>query len=132
MKIFLPFLIVVTVRTGCSSHLIHREFDESLDAYNESLRWHEWDKASLYAADSIREEFNARVASAKNVRVVDYRIVSRTYHEGKGEAIIEVEIDYYNVLSQRVKTLRYIQKWEYLEEKGTKRWKVVSPLPEFR
>ena len=132
MKTFLLPLIVVIVLTGCSPHLIHKEFDESLDAYNEALRWHDWDTAYLYAADAMREAFKERVASAKNVRLVDFRILSRTYNAEKHEAVVEVESDYYNVFSQAVKTLRDKQKWAYLEEKGTKRWKVVSPLPEFR
>ncbi len=132
MKNVLLSFIVVVVLTGCSAYLTRGQFDESLDAYNQSLRWHEWSKASLYATDAIQEEFQARAAAAKDVRVVDYRIVSNTYNEEKREATVEVEIDYYKVFSHTMKTVRDTQKWTYVNEKGAKGWRLESLLPEFR
>jgi len=132
MKNFLLSLIIVIVLTGCSSYLIHGQFEESLEAYNQSLRWREWSNASLYITDSIREEFKTRTSAAKDVRIVDYRIVNETYNTEKREAIVEIEIDYYIVFIGTVRTLRDTQKWAYLDEKGTKRWRLMSLLPEFR
>jgi hypothetical protein len=132
MKNFLLSLIIVIVFTGCSSYLIRGQFEDSLEAYNQSLRWREWSNASLYTADSIREEFKARTAAAKDVRIVDYRVVNETYNAEKREAIVEIEIDYYIVFIGTVRTLRDTQKWAYLNEKGTKGWRLMSLLPEFR
>ena len=132
MKNLWPLFIIAICLTGCSSQNVRGEFDESLRTYNESLRWRAWDKTSLFPAPSILEEFNRRIAEAVNVRVVDYRIVSETYSEEHREATVKVEIDYYKVSSQTVRTLYDTQKWAYLEEDGTKGWRLLSLLPEFR
>lgn len=132
MKDFLSSLIVVIVLTGCSSYLIRGQFDKSLEAYNQSLRWLEWGNASLYTKDSIQEEYKTRTAAAKDVRIVDYRIVNKTYNAEKREAIVEVEIDYYKIFSLTIRTLRDTQKWTYMDENGTKGWRLTSLLPEFR
>jgi len=132
MKEILLTLLIVIILTGCSSYLILGKFDESLEAYNRSLRWNEWDKASLFPIDSIQQDFQNRVAAAKDVRITDYRIVNKTYDAAKLEAIVEVEIDYYNVFSLVMKTLHDRQKWAYLDEKGIKGWRLTSLLPEFR
>jgi hypothetical protein len=132
MKEILLTLFIVITLTGCNSNLIHGKFDESIEAYNHSLRWNEWDNASLFPKDSIREDFQNRAAAAKNVRITDYRIVNKTYDAAKREAIAEVEIDYYNVFSLVTKTVHDTQKWAYLDENGTKKWRLTSLLPEFR
>jgi len=132
MKAFLLSVLQVTVLWGCSSYLVQWHFDESLDAYNESLRWHEWDKASLYASDSTVKEFNARVAAAKDVKVVDYRILKTTYHAEKREATVDVEIDYYKVYAHMLKTVHDTQEWAYVNEHGTESWKLLSGFPEFK
>lgn len=132
MKKLWLLLIIAAYLTGCSSHQMRGQFDESLHEYNESLRWNAWNKTGLYPAHSILEEFNRRVAAAEKVRVVDCRIVSETYNEGHREATVRVDIDYYKVPSQTVRTLHDTQKWAYLEENGTKGWRLVSLFPEFR
>lgn len=132
MKRILLTLFMVITLTGCNSYLIYGKFDESLEAYNQSLRWNEWDNASLFAKDSIQQDFKNKVAAAKDVRITNYRIVKKTYDAAKREAIAEVEIDYYNLLSLVIKTLHDTQKWAYLDEKGTKGWRLTSSPPEFR
>ena len=130
-EILLTLLIVITL-TGCSSNLILGKLDQSLEVYNRSLRWNKWDNASLFPIDSIQQDFQNRAAAAKNVKITDYRIVNKTYDAEKREAIVEVEIDYYNVFSLVMKTLHDTQKWAYLDDKGTKEWRLTSLLPEFR
>ena len=132
MKNFVVSLVMLIVLPGCSAHLIQAQLDERLEAYNQLLRWNEWDNASLFARDSILEEFKRRAAAAKDVRVVDYRILSMAYNAEKREAIVDVEIDYYKVVSNKMKTLKYTQEWAYSEEKGIKGWRLMSVLPEFR
>jgi len=132
LKEFLLTLFMVITLTGCNSYLILGQLDESLKVYNRSLRSNKWDNASLFPMDSIQQDFQNRAAAAKDVRITDYRIVNKTYDAAKREAIVEVEIDYYNVFSLVMKTLHDTQKWAYLDEKGTKGWRLTSLLPEFR
>ncbi|HAM50093.1 MAG TPA: hypothetical protein DCP92_05130 [Nitrospiraceae bacterium] len=134
MKKVLLSLVSVMVLTGCAvnSYLVQKEFNKSLDAYNDSLRWRDWDNASLFTTTTNQQEFKTRVAAAKDVRMVDYRIVNMKYDAESHKATADVEIDYYMVFSYTMKTLHDKQMWEYLDEKGTKGWKVVSLLPEFK
>lgn len=132
MKNFLLSLVMVISFMGCGSYAVREQFDRNLEAYNEAVRWLEWGNASLYTEDSIREEFKARAVAAKDVKIADYRIVSRIYDPEKREATVEVDIDYYKVFSPAVRTLHDTQKWAYFDEKGTKGWRLISLPPEFR
>ncbi|HXX56816.1 MAG TPA: hypothetical protein VEI96_02300 [Thermodesulfovibrionales bacterium] len=132
MKNLLLLFLAAVVLTACSAYLTRVDFDDSLNAYNQALRWHEWDKASSYAADAIHEEFRARAAAARDVRVTDFRIVGENYNAEKRQATAEVEIDYYSVFSYTMKTLRDTQRWMYVDEKGIRGWRLESLPPEFR
>jgi len=131
MKALLSVLMVV-VLLGCSAYLVQWHFEDSLDAFNQALRWHEWHKAGLYVSDSALKEFNAKMAEAQNVRLIDYRILNKKYDAEKREATVEVEIDYYKVLAYTLKTAHDTQKWAYVNENGIMSWKLVSGLPEFK
>jgi hypothetical protein len=130
------FYLVVFVAIGlitCSTrYAVREEFEEGLKRYNNMLVFNELDAASLFVTESLSDEFMSRVEAAKDVRVVDYRIVSTKYDEAKGEAEVKVEIDYYSLSSLKVKTLLDTQKWVYVKEKGKKQWRLMSILPEFR
>lgn len=132
MRTVLSILVVIAF-TACSTHMAsHETFQMSVDRYNELLSEQKFDAARLFASDTIAEEFNIRAKAAKNIKVIAYHIVNAKYEESKGEAEIEVEIEYYTLSSYRLKALLDIQKWAYVTEKGTKQWRLMSLLPEFR
>lgn len=125
--------ILVIALTACSTHMAsHETFQMSVDRYNELLSEQKFDTARLFASETIAEEFSVRVKAAKNIKVMGYHIVNAKYEESKGEAEIEVEIEYYTLSSYRLKALLDIQKWAYVTENGTKQWRLMSLLPEFR
>jgi hypothetical protein len=132
MRNFLLCLIMAGLVAGCSSYSVREQFDKTLDSYNEALRWFDWSKASYYTEDSIRKEFKARAAAAKDVRIADYRIVNKTYNPEKRQATVEVDIDYYRLYSPSLKTLHDTQKWVYFEKNGTGAWRLETLLPVFR
>jgi hypothetical protein len=113
------------------SHNLHGEFEQGLNKYNTLLRWNEFETASLFAAQPLQEEFLAR-SKTSNVRIYDYRIVNAKYDEQKSKASVEVEIDYYLLSTSRAKTLQDVEEWAYIEEKGIKSWRLMSPLPVFK
>ena len=132
MKKFLIVMMIAAVVSACSSRqAIRGEFEFSVKKYNDMIRWHDMSSAVSFAADSLGEEFMARVKAAKDVQVVEYRILKTKYNEAQGEAEVLVEIDYYRLSSNRLMTLVDVQKWAYIFEGGEKHWKLVSLLPEF-
>ncbi len=95
------------------------------------LRSNQLDKARLYATESLREGFDTR---AKDVNIIDYRILTRDWEERKGAETVKVEIDYSIPPSNEVRTVLDNQKWSYMDVKNERRrnWRLMTPLPEFK
>ncbi len=130
MRTFLSVLIIAITLAACGPNL-REKFNESLNQYSALVRWNDLDAAGMFAADSRREDFIARTRAAKNVKVMDHRIVGMTYDEKKRRASVNVEIEYYLLSSARVKTLRCTEEWAYGEDKRDG-WRLMSLFPEFR
>ncbi len=112
---------------------VRHDFEESSKEYNKLVRWENPEQAGLaYADKSISDEFLARVKAAKEVKIVDYRVKSLEFKDGRNEATAKVELDYYIPPSIRVQTLEDIQKWSYVEEDGKHIWRLKSLFPEFK
>jgi hypothetical protein len=126
------YLLVLIVALGACSHNVRDEFDESLKKYNELFRWNELETASLFVAEPLRAEYIVRAKAAKNIRVVDFRVIGSRYDEKKNKASVEVQVDYYFLSVATVKSLRDTQEWAYQGTKGAQRWTLMSQLPEFR
>lgn len=131
MRIIFSALLTALTLTACS-HDLREEFDMSLSKYNNLLSRNELGSASLFAADAIKEAFITRVASLKDIRIIDYKILNITYSEEKRRASVDVEISYYNLYYNKVKSLRDLEEWTYSEEKDVKGWRLTSVLPEFK
>ena len=91
MRNIIAALAIALALTSCS-HNLREEFDTSLSKYNNLLSRNELGSANLFAANSIKEEFNTRAAALKDVRIVDYKIVNVKYAEEKHRASVDVEI----------------------------------------
>ncbi len=134
MKRLVFVLMALITLVACSNYVydLRGKFDESLKAYNNYYRWNDLDTASVFVADSLRQDALARAQMAKKARIVDSRILSTMYDEQRRKATAEVEIDYYILSTTKVKTLRDTQEWAYRDEQGVKSWRLMSLLPEFK
>ncbi|RJQ40541.1 MAG: hypothetical protein C4550_03365 [Nitrospiraceae bacterium] len=129
--VFWSMLAAIAFSACMPAMSVRTELDDSINKYNKFLASQSFDAAGFFASESIAKEFSARVKAAKNVKVIDRRIVRVGYDEKNGTAQVEVEIDYYSLSSYRMKTLLDIQKWAYVTESGFKHWRLMSLLPEF-
>ena len=129
---FIALFMMVIVSSCASQHAIREEFEQSLKGYNELRCRNEPFMASIYVKESLIERYLTLVHVSKDVRIVDYRILSTIYNEAKGEADAQVMIEYYSVSTQKVKTLLDTQKWLYIKEKGKGQWMLESLPPEFK
>ncbi len=125
-------LLPLMVALGSCTTMSRDEFDKTTRDYLIVLRWQNFETASLFAASSIRDEFERRVEDAKNVEVLDYRIINVDYDEPKKKATVNVEISYRMLSSNQVRTLVDKQVWSYGEENGSKQWRLMSVLPKFK
>jgi hypothetical protein len=133
LRILLLPAIVLMVLVTCAPTQsgIREELNQSIAQYNDLVRWHKLDAAGVFSADAISEEFRTRAKAAKNVRIVDYRVVRMNYDTQTNQALVQVEIEYYTLTANRLRSLIDTQKWAYVTENGIAQWKLMSLLPEF-
>jgi hypothetical protein len=132
MKTLFFLLLLITVLISCSTQRsVRAEFEKNFRSYNELVRWHQLEEASLFPADAISAGYRERLKDAKNVAVVDYRVVDIKYDEQKKEAGAKVEIDYYRLNTLSLKTVIDNQKWTYQEKEGKSLWRLMSLPPDF-
>jgi len=132
MRLFLFFVLLMAALGSCSTYMAGKNLDETSRAYGDIVRWEKFETASVFAASSIRDEFEKRVKDARNVEVLDYRVINVEYDEAKKKATVNVEISYRMLSSTVVRTLIDKQIWSYGEEEGSKRWRLMTLLPEFK
>ncbi len=127
----LPLLLILPACTTLTG--VREDFEQNSKEYNHMVRWHELDKAcAIFPPEELSKDFAARVKAAKDVTVVDYRVLSMECEPAKGEAKVKAEIDYYLIPSTRVKTVQDNQKWSYVGEGDIKHWRLMTLLPEFK
>ena len=132
MRILFLSLFITAALVSCATEKSFREdFDKVFMGYNDLLRWHKLEALGLFPADSISEKYRERVEMAKDVKVVDYRIMNVTFDEKKKEAAVKIELDYYTLSWPRIRTVVDNQKWAYKGEKDKGEWRLMSLLPEF-
>ena len=130
--LFLSLFITATlVSCAATEKSVREDFDVVFSEYNDLLRWHRFEDASLFPADTVSEKYRERVEMARDVKVVDYRVINITFDEKKKEAAVKLEIDYYTLSSPRVRTVVDNQSWIYEGEEGKGSWRLMSLLPEF-
>jgi hypothetical protein len=132
VRIFLLSILIATALISCATQKNTRaDFEKNFKSYNDLLRWHQLAEAGLFAADTIPREYYERLAAAKDVSVIDYRVMQVKYHEGEKDAEVKIEIDYYTRSSTKVRTVEDNQRWVYQDKEGKSAWRLVSLLPEF-
>ncbi|HTP65693.1 MAG TPA: hypothetical protein VMJ66_09915 [Geobacteraceae bacterium] len=108
------------------------DFVTTYKGYARMIRWHEFDKSTLfYVDDPLREEFNKRIDANDDVKVVDYRVKNVECRPKEGTADVTVDWDYYIPPSVTLKTIRDNQKWRYVEEEKRKGWLLTTLAPDF-
>jgi len=106
------------------------EFDKNSREYNQMLRWADLHNAYFtYADKATRADFETQLASAKGVKIVDYRVKRVDYDGDTKSAEVLVEFDYYTPSGITVKTVEDMQKWRYVEKTG---WRITSMPPDFK
>src|SRR4030066_778462 len=135
MRNILFVCVLSVIISACGPQTSLREdLDDTVIAYNDLLRRSEFNRAKNFVDQPQKEDFEARAKIAKNVKIVDYRIVNADFEAARGEQIVEVEFVYYISPAYIVKTLIDKQKWSYvsIEKEKKKRWRLIPTLPEFK
>jgi hypothetical protein len=137
-KIGLSLLLLSTVLVACGSYKALNGYREDLlggiKQYNELVRLGDFEKAKQFVTGSAREEFEARAQMARDAKISGYRILKEEFAATTDEESVKVEFNYTIPPSPQIKTLVDNQRWSYLyvKEDGRRRWRLITPLPEFK
>ena len=131
-KATLCTLLLLTVLFSCATYNLRGNLDETARAYGIAIRWKNFETAELFVASSIRDQFEKRMKDAQDVEVTDYQIITVDYDEANKKATVNAEITYSTRSSNRVRRLIDKQIWSYGDPKGSKEWRLMTLLPEFK
>ncbi len=137
MPIRVMLLLLILIAAGACSAVkdmnARNDFEERSKSFNRMLRWRELEMAGVtFPDESMKKEFADRVKAAERVQIADYRVKSQECSLEKQEGKVVIDIDYYIPPSITLKTVEYVQRWEYVGEEGKKTWRLMSLLPEFK
>jgi hypothetical protein len=138
MRIFTVLFLVSFVLMACGTHRGPADDREDLyntvKEYNDLVSLKDFDKAKHFVADFTRKEFEASTRAAGPVKIAGYRILSREFSTMTGKETVTVEFEYSISPSTQKRTIIDNQSWSFLykKEEGKKRWRLATPLPEFK
>ncbi len=128
--------ILAFLLSGCATMKnvnIGTDFEKSVKAYLNLLRWQEYDNAlSKYGRPALQEEYRKRIEKAADVKIVDYRVKREECDPVTRRGTVVAELDYYRPPSVTVKTVTDTQKWVYEEINESSSWRLETLLPVFK
>ena len=105
------------------------KFEAAVKTYAKLVRWGYYDEAAKYLRARDGSTIDADLAMASRFRVSAYKPLSSIVADSNDEGRVVAMIDYYEIDSGVIRTLRDEQLWWYDTE--VKRWFLGSPLPNF-
>lgn len=115
-------------------HEINEQCEKNIKDYNKLLRWREIEKAGmLYLDRTLLDDYILKAGDIRkrDVTITDFRILTMECLAEKKSAEALVEFDFFELPSNRIKTLSYRQNWVYLDTEEKNGWQLKSGLPPF-
>ena len=103
--------------------------DASISAYRKLIRWGYYDEAEKVLRKQDGTPIEADLERASRYRVTSYTIKQQLMADNGREARVVALIEYYELDSGVIHSLRDEQLWWYDDE--AMRWYVAAPLPAF-
>jgi hypothetical protein len=119
-------ILVVAALAGCAGGFTRKgRLDATLQAYESSIRWSQFDAASGFEA----KEDAAVPDRLQHIRVTSYDVLQSTLADDKERAQQTVQIRYYDTDDMRERVTIDHQDWRY--DAAKKKWVLHSGLPPF-
>lgn len=124
-------LVMILLLLGCagfSEKNRMENFSRTANAYEQALRMSDYDSAVAFCSPST---FNAAAKSKKfkNIKIIEYKIARLDVSKDNLEIKQDVELQYFLLNSNRLRTMRHPQTWRYREKE--KIWLLETGLPAF-
>lgn len=123
-------LLLVLCIAACTPALQNKpssSFGENLKEFALRLVWKDYPSAASFMDSELQRDFTDKFPERGDIRVLDIRPLSVDFEKPAEEkAISWLEIDYYRLPSNTLKTLKVRLEWQY----QGKAWKIISPFPD--
>jgi len=133
MKRFITLLLLATFLSGCASMDERKKtvlLDRTTRNYEGAIRWGDYATANVYRLQDSTDAQATSPANLKRFRVTSYETLNSVINKDETEALIVVQIRYYDEERMKEVTLTDRQTWKYDSE--AELWQLDSPLPAFR
>jgi len=119
---FLLLVAVLTVSCGTLSNSQDKKKEglrASVEGFNSSFRWEDYQSASAFVTPAQKELFWAEVDKFKGkIRLVDFQIRDIAWTEKAPTATAIVYFQYYRMDSPTLETISFPQRWYYSEKEN--------------
>jgi len=127
-------LVLVVPLFACTDpSSLPRQFVPAQSDFAERLRWRDLAGAQRHLATDQQDSFRTRMTALTELNITDVRLESAEFAPQGNRVVTWNAIEYYLFPSTTVKTLRYRQDWEYVDDdpQGPGEWVIVTPFPDF-
>jgi len=104
--------------------------DTATRHYESAIRWGDYATANAYRIQDSADAAATNPQNLKRFRVTSYETLNTVLNADETEALVVVQIRYYDEERMQEVTLTDRQHWKYDTEAG--QWHLDSPLPAFR
>jgi len=132
MQRFITLILLATFLSGCASMDERKKtvlLDRSTRNYESAIRWGDYATANVYRLQGSADAQATSPENLKRFRVTSYETLNTVINKDETEALIVVQIKYYDEDRMQEVTLTDRQTWKYDTEAGL--WHLDSPLPAF-
>lgn len=127
-KLYLLLLVVGLV--ACTPPLQKKPsatFGENQQEFALRLVWKDYPSAASFMDSELKSDFMDKFPERGDIRVLEIRPRGMEFENPEEDrAVSWLDVDYYRLPSNTLKTLKVRLEWEY---RG-KEWKIVSPFPD--
>lgn len=130
-KLVLFFLVLIC--SACAAMKAQNQIDKfelSLRQYSSALRWGHWSEAYSYHISKDKKQPEMLIENLERFSVASFTVLDRNISPEGDEAIIVVNIKYYDEQIGTLRNIKQQQVWWYNTE--VKRWLTESDFPEFK
>ena len=120
------FFSLLTASCATGKHgdqKIRQLLKESVDQFNEDMRWQVYEQAQAFVPKAQREHYWAEADRLKHdIRLTEYEVRDISFSEDERSAAVILHYQYWSVESPTLRSVTITQTWFYDEH--TKAWKV--------